>query len=331
MTDILQALLDWATTFLQHYGYWAIFLLMFLETGLILHGVPTELVMTVGALPLMHTPTDVLWVVLVGTLGATAGSQFVYWVARYGGRPFLLRHRHFFHLDEKRADRMERTFRRPAGLFFVFACRLLPIIRGLVSIPAGLARMNGWIYFLLSTLGAALFNFILAYTAYLTHRVPDSPPARFVVAVQRHVADNWVALTVITCLLALLLLVAWLNREALGKHYRRHMPEGWEGKAVVTLLALVLLGAFFVAVPATLSGFANQGTDTGAEAVRSTAPWIIPLLFLVTLFVLAGLILLIRRELAAGLSWLAGKREQRAERKDAEMPTPEQEDPAKPG
>jgi membrane protein DedA with SNARE-associated domain len=297
---MFEAVLDWGVGLMAEYGLWAIFILMFLETALILHGVPTEFIMTFGALPLMRTPADLFIVILVGTAGATLGSQAVYWAAYYGGRPFVLRYPRVFRMTEERLDRFDRLFESPSGAVLVFACRLVPFLRGVVSIPAGLARMNGWLYFALSTIGAALFNTLLAGTTYLTHRVPTSPPARFFAAASGHIADNaaWVS-SILVLAIAVGAVAIW-KRHVVAPHYRRHVPPGASGFIVLCLVVGLILSAILVAAPAVYRGLVTSG-----------APFAVPLLVFLGAIAVATFLAAWRHHAASLLGRIGGPSKRR--------------------
>ena len=162
-----------ALQFLHSYGYAALFVLLALETAMILHFVPSEAIVTVAAATLAHNRAQLLLVILVSTVGATTGSLALYAFARYGGRRFLARHPHFFGLDANRREKLERWFRHPAGESLVFFLRLLPFLRAAVSIPAGLAEMDLRRFTAYSAAGSALFNAVLAYSTYAARTNPD--------------------------------------------------------------------------------------------------------------------------------------------------------------
>jgi membrane protein DedA with SNARE-associated domain len=162
-----------AVNFIHAYGYWALFVLLALETAMILHFVPSEVIVTVAAATLAADRTQLLLVIVVSTLGATAGSLMLYAFARYGGGRFLDRHPRFFGLNPTRRARLEIWFQRPSGESLVFFLRLLPFFRAAVSIPAGLARMDANRFTLYSAAGSAVFNAALAYSAYAARTNPD--------------------------------------------------------------------------------------------------------------------------------------------------------------
>ncbi len=162
-----------AVHFLQTYGYVALFVLLALETAMILHFVPSEVSVPVAAATLATNGAQLALVIVVSTLGATAGSLMLYAFTRYGGRRLLDRHPHFFGLTAKRRARLESWFQHPAGESLVFFLRLLPFLRAAVSIPAGLASMDVRKFTLYSAAGSLLFNAALAYSAYAVRKNPD--------------------------------------------------------------------------------------------------------------------------------------------------------------
>lgn len=162
-----------AIHFLDSYGYVALFVLLALETAMILHFVPSEVIVTVAAATLAANKIQLAFVIAVSTAGATAGSLMLYAFARYGGRRFLDRHPHFFGLNAKRRARLDSWFQHPAGESLVFFLRLLPFLRAAVSIPAGLAGMDVRKFTLYSAAGSLVFNGALAYSAYAVRTSPD--------------------------------------------------------------------------------------------------------------------------------------------------------------
>ncbi len=103
-----------ALQFLHTYGYVALFVLLALETAMILHFVPSEVIVTVAAATLATNGIQLVLVIAVSTLGATAGSLMLYGFARYGRCRFLDRDPRFFGLNQKRRARLESWFQHPS-------------------------------------------------------------------------------------------------------------------------------------------------------------------------------------------------------------------------
>ena len=161
-------------------GYLGIVALMAMESSIF--PVPSEIVVPPAAFLAVaqangqfqdHPHFTLLGVVLAGTFGSWLGSVITYGVSRSAGRPFVHRYGRFFLMPPEKVARAEVWLRRyeAGGVFFA---RLLPVIRHLISIPAGLVRMPfGW-FSLVTTAGAALWCSVLAYFGALAFRVqPD--------------------------------------------------------------------------------------------------------------------------------------------------------------
>lgn len=158
MVEFTQVVFD----FIRQYGFLALFLYMLLETGMILHFAPSELVIPFAAAILVTGPLTFGLFVLVATLGSTLGSVFVYYIFdRYGVRA-IDRYGRYVHIDREDLDRSQAWFGR-WGENSVFWGRLLPVLRAAISIPAGLAEMEVKKFTLYSALGSLVFNTVLTY------------------------------------------------------------------------------------------------------------------------------------------------------------------------
>jgi membrane protein DedA with SNARE-associated domain len=112
---------------------------------------------------------SLLWAIVAGTAGAMLGNIFWYLVARALGiirlRPFIDRHGRWLTLTWREVERAEGWFRR-YGTFFVFLGRMLPTVRSLVSVPAGLLKMRFRSFFVFSTIGTAGWTAAIAVAGY---------------------------------------------------------------------------------------------------------------------------------------------------------------------
>lgn len=147
-----------------------IFLFMTIESSFI--PFPSEVVMIpAGFLVARYDmltgsrPLDLCVIILIGTAGSIAGAFVNYALAVKLGRPFLHKYGKYFFLKEAALDRAEEIFRE-YGEIVTFVCRLLPAIRQLISIPAGLARMNIARFTLFTALGAGIWTAILSAVGY---------------------------------------------------------------------------------------------------------------------------------------------------------------------
>ncbi len=154
---------------LRHLNYWVITLLMAIESSFI--PFPSEVVVPPAAyLAASGSELNVFLVVLCATLGAIVGALANYFLARYLGRPIVYRFAnsrlgHMCLIDEQKVRVAEEYFDRH-GALGTFVGRLVPAVRQLISIPAGLSRMSLPRFVLYTSLGAALWNAILAAVGY---------------------------------------------------------------------------------------------------------------------------------------------------------------------
>lgn len=150
---------------LDHLNYWVITLLMAIESSFI--PFPSEVVVPPAAYKAATTgELNVFLVVLCASVGACIGALVNYYLARYLGRPLVYKFAesrlgHMCLIDSAKVERAERYFDEH-GAVGTFFGRLVPAVRQLISIPAGLARMGLGRFLLYTTLGASLWNSILA-------------------------------------------------------------------------------------------------------------------------------------------------------------------------
>lgn len=113
-----------------------------------------------------------LAVVLAGIAGSWLGATINYFLARWIGRPVLHRWGHWFFMPEDKLDKAEAAFRR-YGDMSTFICRLIPVVRQLISIPAGLSGMNFLRFSVFTTAGAGIWVCFLAILGYVIGRQTD--------------------------------------------------------------------------------------------------------------------------------------------------------------
>ena len=158
---------DWVVRLIEQSGYLGIGFLMFLET--IFPPIPSEVIMPVAGMAAAKGKLGFVLVVLSGTTGAMLGNTVWYLGARALGvdrlRPFIRRHGKWLTLNWSEVRRAERWFGIHGPAFVLFA-RMLPTVRSLVSIPAGLLRMRFRSFFIASTLGTAGWTALLATAGY---------------------------------------------------------------------------------------------------------------------------------------------------------------------
>ena len=153
---------------LDNLNYWTITLLMAIESSVI--PLPSELVVPPAAYKAAAGELNIYLVVFFATLGALIGSLVNYYLAMVIGRPIVYRFAnsrfgHMLMLDEHTVRKTEAFFDNN-GAISIFTGRLLPGVRHLISIPAGLSRMNLPKFIIYTTLGAGIWNIILAAIGY---------------------------------------------------------------------------------------------------------------------------------------------------------------------
>lgn len=165
--------MNWISTLLGNLNYATVFFLMLLESTVI--PVPSELVVAPAAYHAAGDSLNILGVVLFATLGADVGASINYFVALYVGRPVIYRFANsrwgrMCLLNQEKVERSERYFDRH-GIAATLTGRLIPGIRHLISLPAGLARMNYWKFLLYTSIGAGTWHAILAAMGWYLHSV----------------------------------------------------------------------------------------------------------------------------------------------------------------
>lgn len=144
-------------------GYPGILILMAMESSVF--PVPSELVMPPAGYLAFQGRMSAPLVILCGTVGSLAGAYANYFVSRWLGRPLVLRYGRYVLISEKKFARVEGFFLKH-GEIATFIGRLLPVVRHLISIPAGLAGMNHLRFTLYTLLGAAIWCTVLTYFGY---------------------------------------------------------------------------------------------------------------------------------------------------------------------
>ena len=154
---------DWTIRLIDETGYVGIFLLMFLET--IFPPIPSEVIMPIAGVRAAQGPLSLWAVIASGTAGAMLGNLFWYALARVIGlrrfRPFIEKYGRWLTMDWDDVEKAERMFGRFGGAI-VSLGRMLPTIRSIISIPAGMLEMRLKSFLLWSTLGTVAWTAMLA-------------------------------------------------------------------------------------------------------------------------------------------------------------------------
>ena len=159
----MHALIDWLLTTIGALGYPGIFLLMAMESSVI--PVPSELVMPPAGYLAAQGRMNIWVAIFMGTAGSLIGAYANYYAAHYLGRPLLLKYGKYVWITEEKFARVERYF-KDHGEISTFIGRLLPVVRHLISLPAGLAGMNHVKFTIYTLAGAGIWVTILTWIGY---------------------------------------------------------------------------------------------------------------------------------------------------------------------
>ncbi|EAC8105435.1 alkaline phosphatase [Listeria monocytogenes] len=152
----------WITSIMADFGYIGIFVLIMVEN--LFPPIPSEIILTFGGFMTTVTSLNVVMVIIVATLGSVVGAILLYKVASYFGKERLtkivLKYGRILRLKESDIERAESFFLK-YGSWAVFLCRMIPLIRSLISIPAGMTKMKMSKFLILTTAGSLLWNTVL--------------------------------------------------------------------------------------------------------------------------------------------------------------------------
>jgi membrane protein DedA with SNARE-associated domain len=170
--EFFQTLFDW---YMANLNYFTVALLMAIESTFL--PLPSEIVVPFAAYKAAQGDLNVFLVVFFGTVGALSGSLINYTLAYYLGRPLVYkladsRVGKMFLLSKEKVEHAEEYFIRN-GRTSTFIGRLVPGVRHLISIPAGLAKMNLRDFMLYTFVGAGIWNIILAVIGYYLYEIRD--------------------------------------------------------------------------------------------------------------------------------------------------------------
>ncbi len=161
---MIHEIADIIVSYVGDMEYWGIFLLMFLESTFF--PFPSEIIMIPAGYLAFKGEMNMYVVILMGILGSIGGALLNYYLAKSFGRAFILRYGRYFFIKEETLDKLESFFTRH-GEVSTFTGRLIPGIRQLISLPAGLARMNIVKFSFFTGLGAGIWVVVLVTLGYL--------------------------------------------------------------------------------------------------------------------------------------------------------------------
>jgi len=170
---VFEAFSDWVQGIVRAGGYPIVFLLITLESTLV--PIPSELVMPFAGYMAWKGEFSLPVILVINSVGAVVGSGICYWIGVVGGKPFLVNYGKYFLVRQHEIERTEAFFARH-GKTTILIGRFLPVIRHIISVPAGIARMPLPGFFLQTFLGSTIWGGALILLGY-------------------YVGANWEALT----------------------------------------------------------------------------------------------------------------------------------------
>jgi membrane protein DedA with SNARE-associated domain len=161
---LLQPLLDAYQRSLETGGYTYIVLLMAMESSVV--PIPSEFIIPPAVLIAVagRGTMTIQGIVLAAILGSWIGATVMYWVSRIAGRPLIVKYSNLVFISPAKLAQAERWSER-FGSFGIFLSRMLPVVRHLIGIPAGIVRMNYWKFSLYTILGSAVWCSVLAFVS----------------------------------------------------------------------------------------------------------------------------------------------------------------------
>ncbi len=160
---ITEFLSQYVTLLMEKTGYITVFITMMMESMVL--PVPSEAVMPFAGFLIADGKFTFILVVIISTLGSLTGSLISYAIGYYGEKALIHKYGRFLLLDADELEATDRFFNK-YGDITIFICRFIPVIRHLISIPAGIAEMNIWKFALFTVIGAGLWNSFLAYVGF---------------------------------------------------------------------------------------------------------------------------------------------------------------------
>lgn len=193
-----------ATDLMSSLGYWG------MSVGLVLDSfgipIPSEVLLAIGG-ALAGTGRFNVWVVLfLGTAAQLAGGLVGYYIGRYGGYPFLQKYGKYFFISHRDLQRTHQAFEK-YGPALTMAGRCLPVVRGLVAYPAGIAQMRLGLFVLYTTIGSFLWSALFVWIGYKAGE-------------NLGIINQWMHDFSIVVVLLIGLFIVW--------HFRSHLAEAWK-------------------------------------------------------------------------------------------------------
>ncbi len=162
MQHILELASDFIINIISDLSYLGIYLGMVIESASI--PLPSEVIMGFAGYLVYKGEMNIWLAALAGAVGNISGSTIMYFIGLKGGRPFLEKHKKFFHISDKKLELADKWFAK-WGDELVFAAQLMPGVRTFISFPAGMLKVNFKKFIIYTFIGAFIWCLILAYIA----------------------------------------------------------------------------------------------------------------------------------------------------------------------
>ncbi|MCX6822630.1 MAG: DedA family protein [candidate division SR1 bacterium] len=156
---ITEFLATYITAFIHQTGYITVFLGMMMES--MIFPVPSEAIMPFAGFLIAMKQFSLRGVILISTAGSIVGSLISYAIGYYGGKPFIRKFGKYFLLDQEELEGTEHFFKK-RGSITILISRFIPVVRHLISLPAGMGKMNLTKFIVYTLVGAGLRNTFLA-------------------------------------------------------------------------------------------------------------------------------------------------------------------------
>jgi len=153
---------NWVTGVMEQLGYIGVFLMMLLEN--VFPPIPSEIVLPFGGFLTTHTDMTFIGVIVVATAGAVIGAVILYGIGLLLDvetlEKIIDRWGHILRIKKEDIHKADAWFDK-YGYWAVFFCRMVPLVRSLISIPAGMSNMHFWMFFIFTTAGTLIWNTLL--------------------------------------------------------------------------------------------------------------------------------------------------------------------------
>ncbi len=206
---MLEQLATFVTDIVRNLGYPGLFILITLESTLV--PIPSELVMPFAGFMASRGEFSLPVILVINSTAAVLGSGICYWLGAAGGKPLLLKYGKFIFVRRKDIERTETYFARH-GKATILIGRFLPVVRHIISIPAGIARMPLVPFFTQTFIGATIWGSVLIMVGYELGDHWESVAK----AVKR--VDLMVGLAIVLLLLALAIRFVLRRRREQGEN-----------------------------------------------------------------------------------------------------------------